>query len=79
MPEIVPSKMLFFIKRLSPSIAKINNKGDRGHPCQSPLPLLKKSVASPLRKIAKVEVVTQLIIQLDKGMPKPNLMRIGLK
>jgi hypothetical protein len=71
-PVILPLAWLSFNARLSPSIMRMKSKGDKGHPCHSPLPLLKKSIGSPLIKIAYVAELTHPMIHLIVGSPKPH-------
>ena len=47
-----PSSLLLFKAKLKPYIIIIKNKGDNGQPRHNPLSLLKKSVGSPLTKVA---------------------------
>jgi hypothetical protein len=78
-PVISPSSKLCFSNLLRPSITRMKRRGDNGHPCLTPLPLLKKYVASPLMRTTKEEDVTQDIIHLVMWIPNPILRRINLR
>jgi hypothetical protein len=70
-PRNGPSDWAFFKDRLSPSMTKIKSKGESGHPCLSPLLLLKNLVSSLLIRVAKVVETTQAMIQFVVLIPKP--------
>jgi len=78
-PDNRPSSKLCFSKRLSPSITRMKRCGNNGQPCLTPLPLLKKSVASPLIRTTNVDEVTQDIIQFVIWSPNPTLWKIILR
>jgi hypothetical protein len=61
-PEILPSDWADLSSRLKASIAKVKSRGERGQPCLRPLPMRKKVEASSLTKMARFELVIQLII-----------------
>ena len=57
MPLIFPLFRASFIKRLSPSMTRINRRGDKGHPCRIPLVAVKKEEGLPL--ISKLLLMEQ--------------------
>ena len=71
MPRILPFALASLINKLSPSITKINSRGDKGHPFLIPLEAVKKHEGVPLIKIAKLTEMRQPMIQLTppKGIP----------
>jgi hypothetical protein len=77
-PETVPLTRLSFSIKLRPSITRIKSNEDSGHPWRTPLPQLKKSVASPFIKTEKDVEVTQDIIQFVNLIPAPIFKRINL-
>jgi hypothetical protein len=57
----------------------MKRSGESGNPYLIPLPLLKKSVASPLMRTTKEEEVIHDMIQLAKCNPNPIFRRINLR
>jgi hypothetical protein len=71
MPVKFLSAWPFLRERLSPSITRMNMRGDSGKPYLKALSLWKNTVDSPLIKMAKVAEDTHPMIQLVVGIPKP--------
>ena len=71
MPLTFPLRFASSIKRLSPSINKMNSKGDRGHPYLKPLEAGKKEEDDPFIRTAKLAEEMQPRIQLTpiRGTP----------
>jgi len=65
-----------FRRMVTPSMTKINSRGESGKPCRKPLPLWKKWEASPLTRTEKVALETHPMIQFMEVGLKPNCTRI---
>jgi hypothetical protein len=75
-PVSLPTNLLLFNKMLRISKTRMKSRGERGHPCRSPLSLWNALEASPLIKTARVAVVMQPIIQFVVAAPNPYWRRM---
>jgi hypothetical protein len=63
---------------LKPSMTRRKRRGERGHPCLSPLSEEKKGEVAPLIRTAKETEEIQAIIHLMKGTSNPKCVRRSL-
>ena len=76
-PLMRPCSLASEIKRLNPSMTRMNNSGERGHPCLIPLEAAKNQEGVPLTRIAKLADERQTIIHLTPMRDrKPDLKPI---
>lgn len=71
-PFMSPLLLDSSINWLRPSAARRKRRGERGHPCCSPLWLWKKGVAAPLIKIAKLILFKHPMTQFINPMLNPK-------
>jgi hypothetical protein len=78
MPWKSPELMAEIKALLNPSATRRKSRGERGHPCLSPLPEEKKGEAAPLIRTTKVTEEIQAIIHLMKGTSNPRCVSSSL-
>ena len=54
-PLILPLTFASSINKLSPSITRMNNRGDKGHPCLMPRVAVKKGEGEPFTRMEKLQ------------------------